>query len=151
MLGTLAKWLRILGYDALFDPVLDDHRLVRIARAENRVLLTRDRDLARRRGVRALLIVSEHLDDQIRQVHRDMGLAIDQSWARGSSRCPVCNEILEQLDRQSAEARVPPYVAQTHQEFKHCPACRRIYWRGSHWRRMDEFVDQLQSSLPGDA
>jgi len=58
MLGTLAKWLRILGYDTLFQPELNDHQLVRLARAEDRVLLTRDRELARRRGVRVLLVDS---------------------------------------------------------------------------------------------
>jgi uncharacterized protein with PIN domain len=141
MLGTLAKWLRILGYDALFDPALDDYQLMRLARAQDRVLLTRDRKLARQRGVRALLITSEHLDDQIRQVLADLDLEPDQSF----SRCPVCNEPLQPLDRESARARVPAYVAQTHETFKICPACRRIYWRGTHWQHMDEFLAGLKS------
>jgi uncharacterized protein with PIN domain len=143
MLGTLAKWLRILGYDTRFDPALDDHQLVRLARAEDRVLLTRDRELARRRGMRALLISSEHLDDQIRQVLKDLGLGTSRSWANGPSRCPVCNERLETMDPEAARARVPAHVAQTQEEFKHCPACQRVYWRGTHWQRMAEFVAQL--------
>jgi uncharacterized protein with PIN domain len=143
MLGTLAKWLRILGYDTRFDPALDDHQLVRLARAESRVLLTRDRELARRRGMRALLISSEHLDDQIRQVLKDLGLGPNRSWVDGPSRCPVCNERLETMDLEAARARVPAHVAQTHKEFKHCPACQRVYWRGTHWQRMAEFVAQL--------
>lgn len=154
MLGTLAKWLRILGYDTLYDPALDDHQLVRQARAEGRVLLTRDRELARRRGMRALLINSERLDDQIRQVLQDLGLGIDRFKTDGPSRCPVCNEVLATMDRQTARARVPAYVAQTHQQFKHCPGCRRVYWRGSHWQRMDGFLDQLESMAwedPGNA
>lgn len=139
MLGTLAKWLRILGYDTLFDPALNDHQLVRLARAENRLLLTRDRQLAQRRGVRVLLVVSEHLDDQIRQVVVDLEL----EPVRTFSRCPVCNEPLELMDHSAAQARVPVYVAQSHETFKNCPACQRIYWRGSHWQRMEEQLAQL--------
>ena len=139
MLGTLAKWLRILGYDTLYDPALDDHQLVRLARAESRVLLTRDRELARRRGVRVLLVASEILDDQIRQVLAELQLAPDRSF----SRCPVCNEPLEIMDQAAARREVPAYVAQSHETFKRCPACQRIYWRGSHWQQMDEQLAQL--------
>ena len=134
MLGTLAKWLRILGYDAIFDPDLDDHHLVRLARAQNRVLLTRDRELSRRRGLHVLLIKAECLDGQIRQVLSDLDLEPDRSF----SRCPVCNELLEPLDHKSAAARVPAYVAQTHKTFKSCPRCQRVFWPGTHWQRMDE-------------
>jgi uncharacterized protein with PIN domain len=134
MLGTLAKWLRILGYDTVYDPDLDDHQLVRLARAQDRVLLTRDRELAMRRGVRVLSVKSEDLDEQIRQVLADLELETDQSY----SRCPICNELLQALDREAARERVPPYVAQTRKTFKSCPRCRRVYWRGTHRRRMDE-------------
>ncbi len=122
MLGTLAKWLRILGYDTLFDASLNDHQLVRLARAENRVLLTRDRELARRRGLHALLVAGEHLDDQVRQVLTDLSLAPDHAF----SRCPVCNQPLEAIDRETAQARVPAYVVQTHElvQLLPClPAC----------------------------
>jgi uncharacterized protein with PIN domain len=144
MLGTLAKWLRILGYDTLFDPALDDYQLMRLARAEDRVLLTRDHELAGRRGLRALLITGEHLKDQIRQVLADLDLEPDRSF----SRCPACNELLQDLDWEAARARVPAYVARTHEAFKICPACRRVYWRGTHWQHMDEFLAGLQNRKP---
>ena len=155
MLGTLAKWLRLLGYDTLFDPALDDHRLVRLARAGDRVLLTRDRELARRRGVRHLLIASESLEEQIRQVWAELGLepfaqaggARSETFAhrRGRApRCPVCNEVLQAIDVEAARPRVPPYVAETQQAFCLCPACRRIYWRGTHWQHMQQFLQEIQ-------
>ncbi|MGC8839517.1 MAG: Mut7-C RNAse domain-containing protein, partial [Anaerolineae bacterium] len=75
MLGRLARWLRILGYDAAFEPDLEDAQLVRRARAEGRILLTRDRDLARRRGVRVLLLEYECLEGQLQQLQRDLGLS----------------------------------------------------------------------------
>ena len=140
MLGTLARWLRILGYDTIFDPALDDHQLARLALAQDRVLLTRDRALSQKRGVRTLLIESEQLDDQIRQVLADLQLEPGRSF----SRCPVCNELLEPIDREAAQNRVPAYVARTHETFKHCPGCGRVYWRGSHWQQMDEHLAQLQ-------
>ncbi len=143
MLGTLAKWLRILGYDTQFDPDLDDHQLVRLARAEDRVLLTRDRELARRRGVRVVLVTSERLDAQISQVLAELDLEPDRSF----SRCPVCNEPLAPMEPEKARSRVPAYVAQTQETFKSCPTCQRIYWRGSHWQRMD---DQLARMLEND-
>jgi len=143
MLGTLAKWLRILGYDTLFDPDLNDHQLVRLARAEGRVLLTRDRELAQRRGICVLLVASEDLDAQIGQVLADLHLEPDRSF----SRCPVCNEPLVETDRETARSRVPAYVAQTHTRFKSCPVCQRIYWRGTHWQQMD---DQLARILEND-
>jgi hypothetical protein len=139
MLGTLAKWLRILGYDTLFDASLNDHQLARLARAEDRVLLTRDRELARRRGLHALLVAGEHLDDQVRQVLSELSLVPDGAF----SRCPVCNQPLEAIDRETAQARVPAYVVQTYDSFSCCPACRRVYWRGTHWQQMDEHLKNL--------
>lgn len=141
MLGTLAKWLRILGYDTLFDPSLDDHQLARLARAEDRVLLTRDQALARRSGLSTFLVNSEHLDDQIRQVLTDLELEPDRSF----SRCPVCNKVLETISRETARKRVPAYVARKHKAFKACPGCQRVYWRGSHWKQMNDHLARLQS------
>jgi hypothetical protein len=140
MLGTLARWLRILGYDTIFDPALDDHQLARLALAQDRVLLTRDRALAEKRGVRTLLIESEQLDDQIQQVLADLQLEPEQSF----SRCPVCNALLESVDREAVQNRVPAYVARTHERFMHCPECGRVYWRGSHWQQMDEHLARLR-------
>jgi uncharacterized protein with PIN domain len=147
MLGTLAKWLRILGYDTSYDPGLDDHQLARLARAEARVLITRDRELAHRRGIQVLFISSENLEDQVAQVLAELDLTPDQSY----SRCPRCNVLLEKLDHKVAKARVPPYVARTHKRFKLCPACRQVYWRGTHWRQMEQQMARFRALRPGTA
>ncbi len=139
MLGSLAKWLRILGYDTLYFPNLDDDELAYRAIAEDRVLLTRDQELARRRGVRALLIESASLEEQILQVFRELKLETRNCF----SRCPVCNEPLTPVDKESIRDRVPPYVFQTHEQFSLCPGCQRVYWRGSHWQKMKEMLDSL--------
>jgi hypothetical protein len=144
MLGTLAKWLRLLGYDAVFDPALDDHQLVRLARAEDRVLLTRDRELAGRRGVKHLLIGSESLDEQIRQVWDELDLAPVTRTGQPVPRCPVCNQVLKEIDLEDARQLVPPYVAATQQEFRLCPDCQRVYWRGTHWQNMQQYLHEIQ-------
>ncbi len=144
MVGTLAKWLRILGYDTFYDPDMDDHQLVRLARAEGRVLLTRDRELAQRPGLQSVFLTSECLENQVGQVLAELRLEPDRSF----SRCPVCNEQLAELDRETARERVPAYVARTQESFKACPECRRVYWRGTHWQQMDE---QLTRILQGES
>ena len=132
MLGSLARWLRILGYDTDYANQRDDNELVRIARAENRVLLTRDRELAARRGVQALLVESQSLDEQLAQVRQAFPLAD----GKVSARCPVCNTPLVQASREEVADRVPAYVLRHHRHFQRCPGCRRVYWRGSHWQKM---------------
>jgi uncharacterized protein with PIN domain len=139
MLGSLARWLRILGYDADYANQRDDAELVRIARAENRVLLTRDQELAGRRGVRALLVESQSLDEQLDQVTAAFPLAVGSH----SSRCPVCNTALIQATPEEVADRVPAYVLAHHHHFQRCPGCGRIYWRGSHWRNMQARLKQF--------
>jgi uncharacterized protein with PIN domain len=103
-------------------------------------LLTRDRELAQRRGVTVLFVTGETLDDQIRQVLAESHLEPGHSF----SRCPVCNTSLQKIDLESARKRVPAYVAQTHKEFKSCPGCQRIYWRGTHRQKMDDQLSRLK-------
>jgi uncharacterized protein with PIN domain len=140
MLGRLTKWLRILGYDTTYNPHLDDNELVRRARAEGRWLLTRDHELAGRPGVHSLLVESERLPAQIAQVRSRVGPAT----ARPFSRCPVCNAPLVETSPQDVRGQVPPFVLQSHSRFRRCPSCDRIYWPGSHWRRMREQLARFE-------
>ncbi len=137
MLGSLARWLRVLGLDVLYDASLDDPELVAIAATEGRTLLTRDRGLVARRDARDhLLIRSERIEEQVRQVLED--LRVDLDPARPFGRCLRCNQVLVDLPRQEALAQVPPYVASTQRRFRQCPACGRVFWSASHVRRMRE-------------
>jgi len=140
MLGTLTKWLRILGYDTSYYAHLGDNELVRLARSEGRVLLTRDTGLFRRKGIRCMLIESESLEEQLAQVIRAFDLNLDNSF----SRCPVCNTPLEDVPKYEAWGQVPPFVFQTQDKFRLCPECNRFYWRGTHWRGMLERVSRLR-------
>ena len=135
--GRLAKWLRVMGYDTRFSREESDNELVRIALREDRVLVTRDSGLAQRRAVRlgqmqVLYIVNDDLRSQLRQLVRDLNLNPEN----GFSRCVRCNQLLQAAPKEEVVDSVPPYVSQTQCQFMRCPACQRIYWRGTHWSNM---------------
>jgi hypothetical protein len=137
MLGTLARWLRVMGVDVAYHRDLDDAELVAQARAEGRHILTRDTLLIRRRWVREhhLFIRDDHLPEQLRQVVTAFGL---DPCARFLSRCLTCNVPLQPVDRSSVAGRVPPYVFSTQLQFATCPACGRFFWGATHQERMAE-------------
>lgn len=135
MLGGLARWLRVLGLDTAYDPALDDPELVDRAVAEDRVILTRDARLVRRRRAwNHLFVRSEVVDEQVAQVLADLGVAPDPGAL--FSRCLRCNAPLREIPADEAAREVPPYVARTQDRFRRCPECGRIYWRATHARRM---------------
>lgn len=136
MLGRLARWLRLMGYDAAYWRDGSDSALIRKARAEDRLVVTRDHQLAGRRGVRAILVASESLDEQIAEVRAEL-----KGNPEPFSRCPECNGKLEDLSAEAARPRVPPYVWHTQSLFRQCPGCSRVYWRGTHWPGMQARLD----------
>jgi uncharacterized protein with PIN domain len=141
MLGTLAKWLRLLGYDTAYDNVAADPELARRARAEGRVLLTRDRELSTRRGLRTVLIQAEVLEEQVREVQAALGPPPDPVL----SRCAVCNTALELIAPADVASCVPPYVLRTQSDFRRCPGCGRVYWPGTHVEEMRDQLDEWGS------
>jgi len=144
MLGRLATWLRILGYDAAYFRVGDRDRLAQ-ARREERILLTRDaRLLARRRLPPHLGIASDHVAEQLRQVVRAFALTPTCPPAR---RCPRCNLALAAQDKVILAGRVPDFVWSHHDRFWACPGCGRIYWAGSHRQRKDESLRRLAARI----
>ncbi|MCS6845562.1 MAG: Mut7-C RNAse domain-containing protein [Caldilineales bacterium] len=135
MLGTLGKWLRLLGYDAAIAVNhASDAELARQARAEGRVLLTRDRGLAGRRGLQTLLVEEGDLDAQLLQVMQALCLPAPQP----GSRCVHCNALLQPASHEEVAHDVPPYVLQTQPAFRRCPRCRRVYWRGTHMEQIEQ-------------
>lgn len=149
MLGKLAKWLRLLGYDTAYLNPADDLDLVRLALAENRLLLTRDVELTNRRGVNSICIQSERIAEQLREIFQRLHLEADMQYteAIAFSRCAECNYLLQPINLSDVQSRVPPYVYQTHTRFRECPNCGRVYWRGSHWARI---VAEIQDVSNGD-
>jgi len=147
MLGRLARWLRLLGYDTAYENSASDPHLARRARAEGRVLLTRDHDLANRRGLRTLLIESETLEEQVHEVRDALGPPPDPALTR----CSVCNTTLESVTPEEIAASVPAYVLHTQTNFHRCPGCGRVYWPGTHTQKMNRQMEGFTSQEPNHA
>ena len=144
MLGRLARWLRVLGWDTQYDAAIDDHALVRLADEEARLLLTRDRHLLRElRPARALEIRHDAPLAQLHDVVRRLDLAPP---AELFTRCLLCNTLLTALAREEAAPLLPAGVRGLDVAVRHCPSCRRLYWDGSHVRRMRAAIER---TLPG--
>ena len=140
MLGGLARWLRILGFDTAYDPAISDRELVRRGLVEGRHILSRDRALPKEwRVAQCTILEAEDAEAQLQDVVERFGL---KGKIRLFSRCTVCNALLEPAPRAEIRDRAPERVARSHDTFSHCPECRRVYWQGSHTERM-------RARLPG--
>ncbi len=146
--GKLAKWLRMMGYDTTFFNGSDDSLMVATALAEGRVILTRDTQIMKRRVVtsgklKAVLIQSDKPELQIRQVIDNLSL---DCQFRPFTICLECNQPLVAKNREEVVDLVPQYVSQTQNQYVQCPACHRIYWRGTHWQAMTQKLERLVKS-----
>jgi uncharacterized protein with PIN domain len=143
-LGTLAKWLRILGYDTLYERGNADLDFLRKADEEGRVALTRKRDLTRRsRPARLVLVKADRAPDQLAEVLEALAIIPDQR--KRMTRCLRCNSALEEISKDMVEGLVPAYVYREYMQFRRCPLCERIFWPGTHRERVEE---RLTAQLP---
>ncbi len=145
--GKLARWLRMMGYDSLFFTGEDDGAMVKQALVEGRVILTRDTEIMQRRVVsegrlRAVLFRSETPEQQMRQLLGEFDLI---GLARPFTLCLECNQPLVPRSREEVKDCVPPYVYATQTQYMECPACRRLYWRGTHWEAMKRKLEEIGS------
>lgn len=133
-LGGLARLLRMAGFDTLYDNHFHDAEIASRSVHEARIVLTRDRELLKRREItQGCYVHAIKPPEQLREIDRRLDLARE---ARPFSRCLECNAPLRELDKASAMPRVPPAVRESRDRFSTCAACGRVYWEGSHWRRM---------------
>jgi uncharacterized protein len=143
MLGRLAKWLRIAGFDVIYSNRITDDELVALSRNEGRTLLSRDTRLLVRKTVdRFIFLESEKIQDQLAQVFKEIHAA---SFPEILTRCLICNDLLHDIPREQVAERVPPFVFQTQTHFKSCLNCGKLFWAGTHRQTV---VRTLQSFLP---
>ena len=143
-LGTLAKWLRIVGYDTLYERGDRDLDFLKKAAEEGRVALTRKRDLARRpHAVRLVVVKADRAPDQLAEVLEALEIIPDPM--KRMTLCLRCNTPLEAIPKETVEGLVPAYVYRKYMQFRRCPLCGRIFWPGTHRERVDE---RLKSRLP---
>lgn len=136
MLGKLARWLRILGIDTYYEKELSDARILAIALKEERIILTRDSKLEalKSSSYPMVLIKSENSFQQLKEVQSIFRLKFEEKSL--FTRCLVCNQLLEPVPKERIKDKIYPYVYQTQNEFVFCQKCQKIYWSGSHVKRM---------------
>lgn len=159
MLGRLAKWLRLLGYDTLYYPCIEDREILRIARADNRILLTRDTRLVKIRdlqniaghrtqhmsprdseyGIKYFFVNENNYFGQLKEIISAFNLK-DFSVM---SRCAVCNAVLCSVSKDQVKDLVPEYVYRTSDVFNRCSRCGKLYWKGTHPEKFREKLAEI--------
>lgn len=142
MLGTLAKWLRIFGFDTLYEAGMDDDEILKLAIAESRIIISRDRELCGRKPG-SIFLETTDLDEQIVRVLEFYSADKNKIL----SRCLECNCLLQKVASQNIDkASVPEDILERYEEFWHCEKCDKFYWCGTHFENMKQKADQLLDS-----
>jgi hypothetical protein len=140
-LGALARLLRTAGFDTLYDNRYRDREIADIAGRESRIVLTRDRELLKLRSItHGCYVHAVNPELQLREIMDRLDLARN---ARPFSLCLVCNAPLRIIDKATVLERLPPSVRDRQEHFTRCDVCHRVFWKGSHWRRMQAVLDEL--------
>ena len=141
MLGKLAHWLRLLGFDCVYENGIADAELVRRAIEQGRAVLTRDRALPDEwRAPDIYVVRAVRTFEQLGEVVRRFDLA---RAVRLFTRCSECNQRLAAASAADLRGRAPASILATHERFQECPGCKRVYWEGSHTQRIQRVVEQL--------
>jgi len=140
-LGRLAKWLRVLGFDAVY--FKEDNKSVLLLEAlrQGRIILTRNQKISKERGIKVININSQNLKEQLRQLKEELKLTLDGE--KMFSRCVICNLELEYIEKEKIKGKVPEYVFKTQDNFYICEGCKRIYWQGTHWGNVSQIIKEL--------
>ena len=148
-LGTLARHLRMAGFDCLYRNDYLDSELITAALAEHRIILTRDRGLLKQRLVTHGYYVRRTApEEQLSEVVRALQL---QANLRPFTRCRECNAELREVAKAEVSARLPQKVRGAYERFQLCPGCDRIYWEGSHYARLRRLLDLATQAYAGPA
>jgi len=143
-LGKLAKWLRILGFDAIYGANVAGEKLIGTAR--DRILLTRTKRIRNMKIAKeCIFITSNHPFEQLREVVLMLG--IEKEDIRPFSRCIQCNASIRSIEKNAVRGRIPDYIWETQETFHTCNHCRRIYWSGSHTRRSHDIIKRLFNDI----
>jgi len=140
-LGGLAHMLRMMGFDTLYDNHFQDDEIVAIAEQDGRIVLTRDRELLKRRSItHGCYVHALKSEPQLREIVERLDLARS---AKPFTLCLHCNAPLHSIDKASVFDRLPPKVQANYGRFSACDSCHRVFWEGSHWRNMRRVLDDL--------
>jgi len=139
-LNRLAKWLRLLGYDAVLYKSISFHDLKRIAAKDRRIILTRDRKHLKIANTDKIILVKSvnHLE-QLEEIKNFLSLQEEKLFTR----CMLCNKLLYPISEDKIEKMVPEYIYKNHSDFKICRKCGKIYWQGTHYQKMLKTINEI--------
>ena len=148
MLGRLARWLRILGVDAIYLETESDEEILGTLRRGD-TLFTRDKALARRAEAKGVVAVRlpETFEEQLLTAARVLGLKLEVDMEK--TRCPLCGGRLRRAERAEVHGRVPEAVEKTYEEFYVCERCGHIYWVGTHMREIESTLRRIRGMRHG--
>jgi len=145
MLGNVARWLRMLGYDTLYKRSFKDWEILRVAERDDRVIVTRDRGLHNRalsRGLKSIYLYLDDMAERLAYISAITGIRLYVDLEK--SRCSICNGELRKVSREEVKDRVPPRVYRFYSDFWICTSCGKVYWIGSHWVKIEEILEKAR-------
>jgi len=148
MLGNVARWLRMLGYDTLYFKRIEDWKILSLALKDERVILTRDHGLcnrARKKEIKCLLLEQDTMEERLAYISMKTGIRLYIDLDR--SRCPICNYELIKVDREIVKNKVPRRVYEKHSDFWYCRKCGKVYWIGKHWKGIEGTLKKAREIL----
>jgi uncharacterized protein with PIN domain len=148
MLGKLTRWLRMLGHDVHYFRDADDEKLIEIAESDNLVLLTRDHELFQRavsQGTGAFFVDSADYVGQLADLAGRFGFLLEVDLS--VSRCPKCNGRIAAVAKDSVADQIPELTSAYYSDFWKCLGCGKVYWRGTHWKRIEKTLEEAKNRL----
>lgn len=144
-LGSLVKYMRMLGFDVLYKNHYSDEEIIKTSLNENRAILTKDRELLKNNKItHGYWVRNDETMQQLKEIIKRFDL---KNNIREFLRCLECNYILESIDKDKIINRIPPKVKNRQNEFWYCSNCDRIYWKGTHFDKMNEFMKLIRNDL----
>jgi len=149
MLGSIAKKLRMLGYDTLYFSDILDNKLISITKKEKRIIISRDKELIKKtqkHGIHSIYITAKEETEQLLEIITSVNLETIQING-DTSRCPKCNSITEQIDKNIIKEKIPQGVFKSNNKFWRCKNCNQFYWEGTHIKNLQKFVCKINERL----
>ena len=148
MLGKVTRWLRMLGYDVEYSNNFNDAELIRLAKKEKRILLTRDFELyqqATSKGIDVFYLEGESEAEKLAQLAQRFKINLDIDMKK--SRCPKCNTRVKSIPKEEAAGKIQKRTLANYNYFWECPKCKQVYWQGAHWRNISETLKSAEEIL----
>ncbi len=147
MLGNVAKKLRLLGYDSKYYSDIEDSELIKKAKNENRIIISKDSDLIKRSqkdNVLSIHVTTENEVEQFLKIIGDAGLPLDEITG-DTARCTKCNSTTSRINKTEIGSKLPQRVLEFNDVFWKCDRCDQLYWEGTHIENLKDFVSKIKS------